>query len=407
MATMSTTREQDTQPAGEASLLVCLPAMALEANGSIVKALAEAFAETPTTVALPDASAETLRELAEGMTVQNLKLVPYVPAAQSKSSWTLTAADFLNAQELMQAHPATTMLLLGAEAQTLEASGLRALYREAVTTSADLVTAKYAQAPRAGLVNSAVLYPISRALFGGASRFPLAIDLCISARMVERLAMAAQRSTAANLPDALLWPVAEAAAAGYITGQAEVGTRSLPQPATADLNAMLAQVVGSLFADVEAKASIWQRVRVAPALRPGATANTSYTAAMDEIHSMIEAFRLAYSNLLEVWALVLPPQSLLGLKRLAAAPPESFAMPDSLWARIVYDFLLAYRLRTLNRNHLLGALTPLYLAWVASHLIQTGESVDPERHIQLVAAAFEVDKPYMVSRWRWPDRFNP
>jgi hypothetical protein len=404
---MSTTREQDASTPGEASLLVCLPALAPEANGTILNTLAEAFLEVPATVALPDVSADTLRELTDGMTHRSLKLVSYVPAAQSNSSWTLTAADFLNAHELMRAYPAATLLLLGAEAQSLGAAGLKSLYREAVTTHCDLVTARYALPPRAGLVNSAVLYPISRALFGASSRFPLAIDLCLSARMVERLAMSAQRSTAANLPDALLWPAAESAAAGYITGQADVGTRTLPQPATADLNAMLAQVVGSLFADVEAKASVWQRVRVAPAFRPGVPTNTSSPAAMDEVRSAIEAFRLAYSNLLEVWALVLPPQSLLGLKRLAAAPPESFRMADSLWARIVYDFLLAYRLRTLNRNHLLGALTPLYLAWVASHLLQTGEGVDPEVHIQLVAAAFEADKPYMVSRWRWPDRFNP
>ncbi len=404
---MSTTREQETTTAGETALLVCLPAVAPEGIGSLLDSLGAAFAEMPVTVALPDASAETLGELAGGVSHRSLKLVPYVPAVQSNASWTLTAADFLNAHELMRAHPAAAMLLLGAEAQSLGAGGLKALYQEAVTTRCDLVTAKYALPPRAGLVNSAVLYPISRALFGGSSRFPLAIDLCLSARMVERLAMLAQRSTAANQPDALLWPVAEAAAAGYITGQAEVGERSLPQPATTDLNTMLAQVVGSLFADVEAKASVWQRVRVAPALRPGGVVAAIPAAAMEDIRSAIEAFRLAYSNLLEVWALVLPPQSLLGLKRLAAARPESFAMPDSLWARIVYDFLLAYRLRTLNRNHLLGALTPLYLAWVASHLLQTGEGIDPERHIQLVAAAFEADKPYMVSRWRWPDRFNP
>jgi hypothetical protein len=88
-------------------------------------------------------------------------------------------------------------------------------------------------------------------------------------------------------------------------------------------------------------------------------------------------------------------------------PAESFQMPDSLWARIVYDFLMAYRLRTLNRGHLLGALTPLYLAWVASHLLQTNSVHDPERHIEATAAAFEADKAYLVSRWRWPDRFNP
>ena|SRR5690348_17278659 len=122
---------------------------------------------------------------------------------------------------------------------------------------------------------------------------------------------------------------------------------------------------------------------------------------------MIEAFRLAYTNLHEIWSLVLPPNSLLGLKRICLAPAESFHMPDSLWARIVYDFILAYRLRTINRGHLLGALTPLYLAWVASHLALTSHGMPSEKHIQDLAAVFEADKPYLVSRWRWPDRFNP
>ncbi|HEY5055314.1 MAG TPA: hypothetical protein VII58_04090, partial [Acidobacteriaceae bacterium] len=123
------------------------------------------------------------------------------------------------------------------------------------------------------------------------------------------------------------------------------------------------------------------------------------------------SFRLAYANLHEIWALVLPPNSLLGLKKLSQLTSESFRMSDSLWARIVYDFILAYRLRALNRGHLLGALTPLYLAWVASHLLQTTpgapDFIPPEKHIEAVATAFETDKPYLVSRWRWPDRFNP
>ena len=126
---------------------------------------------------------------------------------------------------------------------------------------------------------------------------------------------------------------------------------------------------------------------------------------------MLDSFRLAYSNLQEIWSLVLPPNSLLGLKKLSTLPPASFRMPDALWARIIYDFVLAYRLRTLNRGHLMGALTPLYLAWVASHLLLTSgagpETLAPETHTETCAAAFEADKPYLVSRWRWPDRFNP
>ena len=122
---------------------------------------------------------------------------------------------------------------------------------------------------------------------------------------------------------------------------------------------------------------------------------------------MLEGFRLAYGNLVEIWSLVLPPQSLLGLKRLSITPPESFSMPDALWARIVYDFMLAYRLRTINRGHLLGAMTPIYLAWVASYILRSNAGADPEDLVEAVAAAFTAEKPYLVSRWRWPDRFNP
>jgi glucosylglycerate synthase len=122
---------------------------------------------------------------------------------------------------------------------------------------------------------------------------------------------------------------------------------------------------------------------------------------------MIQGFRLAYSNLLEIWSLVLPPNTLLGLKRLSLSEASDFRMPDTLWARVVFDFVLAYRLHTINRGHLLGALIPLYLAWVASHINLSASGVDPEQHIEAVAAAFEAEKPYILSRWRWPDRFNP
>ena len=121
---------------------------------------------------------------------------------------------------------------------------------------------------------------------------------------------------------------------------------------------------------------------------------------------MIEAFTLAYSNLLEIWSLVLPPNTLIGLKRLSVVDPAHFRMADSLWARIVFDFLVAYKLRTINRGHLLGALTPLYLAWVASHINVLASGTAAGQHIEEVASAFENEKPYLVSRWRWPDRFN-
>jgi hypothetical protein len=30
-----------------------------------------------------------------------------------------------------------------------------------------------------------------------------------------------------------------------------------------------------------------------------------------------------------------------------------------------------------------------------------------EARVERLCQAFEVSKPYLISRWRWPDRFNP
>lgn len=122
---------------------------------------------------------------------------------------------------------------------------------------------------------------------------------------------------------------------------------------------------------------------------------------------MVDAFRLAYKNLQEIWSLALPPQSLLALKKLSLSEPSGFTIAPALWARIVYDFTLAYHLRTLNRGHLMGAFTPLYLAWVASTLRVAVDDTSAVTHREETAAAFEHEKPYLVARWRWPDRFNP
>jgi hypothetical protein len=386
-------------PAG-ATVLIHLSTVSPEILEPTLSNLAVAFVDQPALVAIPESA-----NLNSTRTFDSLRLLPYAPAAASKTQWVHTAADYLNTYKLAQENNATTCILLGAEPQTLQPESIRHLARTMLDSSADLVVSHYHLGAREGLVNSAILYPLTRALFCARPRFPLAMDVALSFRMAERLATAAQRFTATNQEDALLWPVSEAATAGYSIGEVSVPSRAIPQPATQDLNALLSQILASLFADIDSRASFWQRMRTTVPPRTIAAAPTP--AEQLDVTPMLDAFHLAYKNLHEIWALVLPPHTLLGLKRLSVMPQEAFRLADNLWARIVYDFVLAYRLRTINRGHLLGALTPLYLAWVASHLILVQSGVPPEQHIEEVAQAFEADKPYLVSRWRWPDRFNP
>ena len=125
-----------------------------------------------------------------------------------------------------------------------------------------------------------------------------------------------------------------------------------PTPSTSTL--YWPQVAGSFFADIDAKAAFWQRPRLAyppkaalPVAEsaPAAVTKPPEATGPPDVQPMLDSFRLAYSNLHEIWSLVLPPNSLLGLKKLSLMPVASFRMADDLWVRIVYDFILAYRLR--------------------------------------------------------------
>ncbi|MDE1177790.1 MAG: hypothetical protein PW789_14500 [Edaphobacter sp.] len=385
----------------ETGMLVHITTVSPETIEPALSNLALAFPGIPLTVAIPD----TAPNLSAGHSFDKLRLLPYTPAAVSSANWILTAADYFNTYKLAQEHNASACLMLGADSHTMQPESLQRLAAATLSTGNDLVVAHYHPGPRESLLNSAIFYPMSRSLFCARPRFPLAIDLGVSLRMAERLATTAQRYTAAGQDDALLWPVAEATVANFTIAETDIPVRSSPTPVTPDLNVLLSQIAGSLFSDIDSKASYWQRIRHTVPKRT-ITAATDASEPLD-ITAILQSFKLAYSNLQEIWALVLPPHSLLGLKRLSVMPQEAFRMPDSLWARIVYDFVLAYRLRTINRNHLMGALAPLYLAWVASHLTLVHSGIPAEQHIEELAQAFETDKPYLVSRWRWPDRFNP
>lgn len=337
-----------------------------------------------------------------------LSLQPYSSNTSMHTLTVQTAAAYLSLYEVMRAHDASCGMLLGAEAHSLSPAAIRGLLDAVLTEQADVALPRYSIGPHDGLINAAILHPLTRALFGVRNAFPMALDLALSTRAAERMAAVAQQQTTAGQPDGLLWPTVEAAAAGFSVADVSAGIREIPHPSTADLATILGALTASLFAEIETKASYWQRTRPPVVMHSIAGVPDvdlpAPSVPPEETSELIESFRIGYGNLHELWSLVLPPQTLLGLKHLSRLPAESFTMPDTLWVRIVYDFVLAHRLRTINRGHLLGALTPLYLAWVASHIQANSSAENPP---EAIARAFEADKPYLVSRWRWPDRFNP
>jgi hypothetical protein len=122
------------------------------------------------------------------------------------------------------------------------------------------------------------------------------------------------------------------------------------------------------------------------------------------VDRMLAMFRAGCLDLAEVWSLALQPETLQAvrsLQRTASGGGDLFRIEDELWMKIIFDFARAHRRRRLERSHLLRSLTPLYLARVASFVLETKEMFagEVEERIEALCVTAERLKPYLESRW--------
>ena len=274
----------------------------------------------------------------------------------------------------------------------------------------DLVAPCYTRQKMEGLLNRNVLSPLHRALYGEQLENPMGPDFGLSGKLLQQIL--GWDSARRGGPEInILASIASAAAhGGFQVCETQLGVRTQRPTDWGNLSALLAAVLGPTFVEMEARAAHWQSIRGSKALpRFGSPEASPPDTGTVDVHGMIESFQLGTQNLQDVWGLILPPTTLLELKRLSRVPEDKFRIPDHLWVRIIYDFALGHRLRTISRDHLLRSITPLYLGWIASYALemQTAGIAEVDARMERLSKAYEDNKSYLVSRWRWPDRFNP
>jgi len=268
----------------------------------------------------------------------------------------------------------------------------------------------YRRARLDGMLNTAVVYPLTRALHGVRLRQATGREGALAPGLVRRLLADPdwQRDPAHAGSDA--WLVAKVLAGRTRACQAWLGAWPEDPRTPENASQALARVVGAVFVEMERHAPRWQRVEGSQPIptfgEPGAATEDAASA---DVTDMVSAFKLGLRELEDLWGRVLPPATLLALRRAAAAPPESLRVDDALWARVVYDFAVAHYLRTMERQQLLRSMTPLYLGWVAGFVndVRTLDAAATEARVERLCAAFEREKRYAIARWRWPDEFNP
>jgi hypothetical protein len=301
---------------------------------------------------------------------------------------------------------------LGARAAGIVDAGLVSIAAEwvelllgpALNGDADYVSPSYSRALTEGTLTTNLLGPLVRSLFGKRLQEVLGGCAAVSAGLLDALPPAEEWYDEPTGQGAEMRLLGQALAGQHALVEVHLGRKQLdPGAAPADLAHTLVDAVGPLFRLMEHHAGAWQDVRgSAPVPRRGQAGPGAPSAGDVRPDRMIRAFHLGLKDLLPLWEQALSEETVGHLYPLGLLGPDDFRFPPPLWARVISDFAVAHHERRLPRDHLLRALTPLYLGRVAAFVLETqaGSSPGADQALERVGSAFEAEKPSLSARWR-------
>ncbi len=270
----------------------------------------------------------------------------------------------------------------------------------------DLVAPTYQRHKFDGTITNSIAYPITAALYGHGLRQPIGGDFGFSGRLAAHWAQRDVWDTDVARFGIDIWMTTVALCNGFSVCQAALGAKlhDAKDPGR-DLGPMFRQVVGSLFALAGRYAEHWMAVDT---IQPVPTFGFRSATSTEEIRVNPDRLRWrfvdGYVTYQDVWRQVLAPDNLDGVIEAihqAAERPEGFRLRIDLWARICYDYLLAYNAQVVDPARLIDSLIPLYFARTATFVDESrGDTAEAaEERIESYAEVFRQSKPYLVRRF--------
>jgi hypothetical protein len=394
---------------GTADLVVGLatagPAPALAAVAAAVRAgLDTHFPGQPAAIVHVDQARSEATAAAVTAALGDLRVVSVgpIPGKEDRLDWSAAVRKVLTAGRLLQAR---AIVMLNADLASMTGEWLRGLASPVLKEDYGLVLPLYRRFRHDGTLTQAFVVPLMRSLFGRQLAHPIAEEFACSAPAAEAFLAEPVWESDLGRHGLEFWLPAAAIEHGLTVSQAVLGPRTLAPSAQppAPLGPTVGRVASALFALAERSEQFWLEIRgsepvvsfgVPPEPLPGGPAV--------DPSRMQEAFVQGVRDLLPVWERIIDPDNFGEVLELSDRPLDRFRFSDRLWTRVVYDFLLAYRARTVYRSHATQSLAPLYLGRAASVILET-QARPPAAITQSatrLCGVFEDEKPYLVDRWR-------
>ncbi|MCR4297793.1 MAG: glycosyltransferase [Gallionella sp.] len=306
--------------------------------------------------------------------------------------------------EIAQTLEAKACVVVDSDLRSITPEWIELLVKPVLDGGFDYVAPLYHRHKFDGTITNSIVYPLTRTLYGKRVRQPIGGDFGFSGKLAQfYLTKDVWESDVARF-GIDIWMTTTAIANGFKVAQSFLGAKihDAKDPG-ADLGNMLYQVVSATFDLMENYAAIWMPVRGS---EPVATFGFEYTVGLEHVNvnttRMLKIFREGLLNLREIWLRILGAGDLREVERLGALDDAEFHFPAGLWARIIYDYAIAFHLKKLPAEHLVKSLLPLYIGKTASFVIEAepmGQS-EADAAIEKLCMEFENNKDYLITSWK-------
>jgi len=272
----------------------------------------------------------------------------------------------------------------------------------------DYVSPIYLRHKYDGTITNHIAYPMIRTLGGLRVRQPIGGDFGFSGRAARAFLAEKLWTDKTGNFGIDIWMTTIAVARRFNVCQAFLGTPKIhrPKDPAGDLAPMFKQVVATLFDLMIDFEYLWKYVG---ASRPssiygfGQGMDLAAPAVDVSTDKLFASFRDGWETHGELWRQVIPLADFRGIEEMAAIESEGgFTFSSELWARIIFNFAVAYRnADEADRDTLMEALIPFYHSRVLSFVNKTRD-FDPrlaEEYLDRTSRVFEAEKYYLIDRW--------
>ncbi len=301
---------------------------------------------------------------------------------------------------------AKAILIISADLKSISPSWIQYLC-EPLMRRFDFVTPIYVRHKNDATITNHIAYPMLQALFGLRVRQPLGGDFGVSGKLAR--AFLSEKIWNENIMNygIDLWMTTLAITRNFNICQAFLGTPKIhrPEDPASDLYMMFKQVVGTLFDLMIEFQYMWMDT-------------------FDSIPSSIYGFGLGvvekppeinlnakklhkyflqvFDEYEDTWQQIIPQEEYPQIHSLNAIKDTTkFILASHLWARILFNFAVAYKNRLFSPEQILEALIPFYFARILSFSNETGnyETRESEEYLADTNIIFEQEKQYLIRRW--------